>query len=1386
MKRHPIAVAVGIGTLLTVAACSDDSNPIAQEPIPEPTTSMSIRAIDGYLHNAFVWLDLDRDYQFDDSVEPSTRSENGLATLDVSSIDDPESYPVVVKAIQKETIDLDNPDTTVAKNFVMSAPSGSAVVSPLTTMVDFKMRQEGISEEAAKSDIAQMFGIEPDLIDSDYQDAATTGATVAVKLVQQSAKSIVTAGVLPESETELDENTLGGMVEQAMEEGSQVGQVLIDDRGENIAEDYDFDRVVSEEKAVEADTDKDGVADSEDDFPENALEWRDVDGDGHGDNLADKFPTNKDEWEDSDGDGYGDNLADQFPDDKTEWADFDKDDIGDNSDPDDDNDDVNDEDDAFPYDETEWIDTDGDTIGNNADTDDDGDKVDDIDDKFPLDASEWADSDSDSVGDNSDQYPNDPDKSVADVVIQYAYRSPMFVDILMDVKTLDVAQDITIETLNDASIRRTENTVYTVPDTEVIFGEWESHALYKDDGTFERSSFGYYDYNLDGYIQYESQWLDIGTYTQGHERFWRYIDESDAALEGGSNGTGREFDEIDIASQIANEDLSGVDAIQYLTIDSRSEDAVTTTTTRIKQYVIDGWTFGDSEGELNYSAQATASIADGVVVDYYDTRDWQADGIVNTAIGFAKQNDQQYTFSYFRPVWAAPEQPYFEEYAQYSYIKDKADVLGNYWYEVTTEYDEQAKTRSVTGQRFILSNTDSKLVDEAYPQGVLFNGYQAVRTDRSESEYTEAVNWSHLPISDGYFASPEGNFTVKEIDVGQDYKVFTKHENGLWVGQRFAEWGSQLVTDLGQEIESLRSSGYALDEIDASLLPGLSDYNGMLLGESFQYDESGEARQWYVVTNNDLFTPLQDGEYQLVPLQLTHNGIKPNWRVNDSQSGTIVISVPHTDNPWNWYDAYWRLMLNADEVEPLTGAWKNWLGEFYLSEEEAQAAIIQHGRMCNLGNTEWDGGIPIGEPQYTDYAALLEACYYLQVTEQEIVGQSYYLFNGQELQQWHFYDQGKGETVFADGSSASFDWSVNNDGVIKVDYEWGPVDYFAFTGRDEQHIGVKVYSQWNDFGEDRFNIWAARVTTYPPMITSCPLDQDNASYDDFYQAIAACGGYNPIEGDFENTLAGETFVRVRSDGDTRAYQFHENGQYNLIRAGDWRSQEGTLWEVTPEGFLKIMPDVNTQDEFMLLAHQQFYDDQSSFVVYEQYTDGAQNHSDIWSFVFREYEQNQPLSVCNTGNTPWNDELDQPPGYADVQAYQASVQQCQVLTDNRALKFTEDMLVGKEGDQQTTWRITTDGDGENIRFNPNRTGAFVDPEDGEFPFDWQLVDGQVHLTITHPDYIGSSEIISITESDGIQFVLKSFWIDTSGEWANPAPEEGEGEIWGYIIELVDKQ
>lgn len=191
------------------------------------------------------------------------------------------------------------------------------------------------------------------------------------------------------------------------------------------------------------DTDGDGYPDLTDALPNNPTQWRDLDGDGYGDNLTgtnpDAFRFDPTQHQDSDNDGYGDNsggtkgdacpstpgnstqdrygcldtdgdgvsdLNDGFPNDPTKWEDTDGDGYEDSED-------------AFPLDQTQWNDTDGDGFGDNRygsngdpfpndptqfrDIDNDGygdNASGNNPDAFPADSSQWADSDYDGFGDN--------------------------------------------------------------------------------------------------------------------------------------------------------------------------------------------------------------------------------------------------------------------------------------------------------------------------------------------------------------------------------------------------------------------------------------------------------------------------------------------------------------------------------------------------------------------------------------------------------------------------------------------------------------------------------------------------------------------------------------------------------------------------------------------------------------------------------------------------------------------------------------------------------------------------------------------------------------------------------------------------------------------------
>ncbi|WP_434145555.1 hypothetical protein [Photobacterium leiognathi] len=472
MKLKPLIVAMGFATV-PLSGCgggdSDGEISKTKNPIPESAVTSdvySIKAVDGYLRNAEVWLDINGNSLHDKNEPFAISKDGGVADLDVSGIDNPEQYSVMVKAIAGKTVDEDTVTETnkagvpITKPFVLSAPAGESIISPLSTLVQINMNNQMTKEEALAK-VAQDLNIETSTILSDYVESNL--GDVASK-----ANAIVELGIVPESVEELkqDIQELENKLSEHVDTIKQVvaGQLIIKDEGGKAVivpnTDKDDDGIIDAKDAFpedasewldtdsdgignnkDTDDDGDGVADADDVFPLDSTESVDTDGDNIGNNkdtdddgdgvadVDDAFPTNKLESADTDGDGVGDN-ADVFPEDKSETVDTDGDGVGDNADVfpkdksetvDTDGDGVGDNADVFPEDKSETVDTDGDGVGDNADAfpedksetvDTDGDGVGDNADVFPEDKSETADTDGDGVGDNADAFPVDKSETL--------------------------------------------------------------------------------------------------------------------------------------------------------------------------------------------------------------------------------------------------------------------------------------------------------------------------------------------------------------------------------------------------------------------------------------------------------------------------------------------------------------------------------------------------------------------------------------------------------------------------------------------------------------------------------------------------------------------------------------------------------------------------------------------------------------------------------------------------------------------------------------------------------------------------------------------------------------------------------------------------------------
>ncbi|RXJ73949.1 hypothetical protein CS022_06620 [Veronia nyctiphanis] len=365
------------------------------------TTTLSVTVIDGYLQGALVWLDTNGNGTAD-SDEPQGRSgAQGVARLSVPKQITIENYSVMALATPENTIDADT-GNPVPHAFVLSTPPGQRVISPLTTLVAVRMKQnlpniafpknsEGHSQLAVEW-VAESLGVKTESVLSDFIEEGDP-------ISHYAASTLVLSGILPLDsdawqQTVADDSTINDMLTVAKVLGQEVTSQI---------ENLDPITINDMSDIAPLFTVKDQNGNCPTGFTSEAVSCViDTDGDQIG-NIKD---------EDDDGDGVKD-ADDAFPLDKTESVDTDNDGIGNNADPDDDNDGVNDDNDQLPLDPTDWLDTDSDGIGNITDTDDDNDGVEDSNDLFPLDASETIDSDGDGIGNNRDT--DDDNDNVADV-----------------------------------------------------------------------------------------------------------------------------------------------------------------------------------------------------------------------------------------------------------------------------------------------------------------------------------------------------------------------------------------------------------------------------------------------------------------------------------------------------------------------------------------------------------------------------------------------------------------------------------------------------------------------------------------------------------------------------------------------------------------------------------------------------------------------------------------------------------------------------------------------------------------------------------------------------------------------------------------------------------
>jgi hypothetical protein len=203
-KLKRLTLALASAGLLTLYGCGGSSSPAI-----DSTTSIPVRVIDGAIQNATVCLDKNSNGLCDTGEPSGTTGPDGSVNLVIDTADIGK-YPVLA-VVGTDAIDADTGLVPVA--FTMSTPADStAVVSPLTTLVQQMVASTGASSTEAAAAIQEITGITVSLF-QDYTrvaaptDGSISAATVA-RMIVVATQQQTTALVGAEGTQAIDDTTI--------------------------------------------------------------------------------------------------------------------------------------------------------------------------------------------------------------------------------------------------------------------------------------------------------------------------------------------------------------------------------------------------------------------------------------------------------------------------------------------------------------------------------------------------------------------------------------------------------------------------------------------------------------------------------------------------------------------------------------------------------------------------------------------------------------------------------------------------------------------------------------------------------------------------------------------------------------------------------------------------------------------------------------------------------------------------------------------------------------------------------------------------------------------------------------------------------------------------
>ncbi len=187
-----------------------------------PTFGVSGFAIDGYIGNALVFLDLNKNGNFDIGEPNTTSRSDGSFLLQATEIQI-KNAPIVVQAIAGQSTDTDYPGVTIDKSYKLIAPPGSTVVTPLSTSLYYQMLSTGANKIDAIAQIQNLLNLSGVDITKDYINFGFTDAhkiAAAIVPVLQGIHLLKNSSPDENSPT-YDQNLIANYVKGFLSEKSQ-------------------------------------------------------------------------------------------------------------------------------------------------------------------------------------------------------------------------------------------------------------------------------------------------------------------------------------------------------------------------------------------------------------------------------------------------------------------------------------------------------------------------------------------------------------------------------------------------------------------------------------------------------------------------------------------------------------------------------------------------------------------------------------------------------------------------------------------------------------------------------------------------------------------------------------------------------------------------------------------------------------------------------------------------------------------------------------------------------------------------------------------------------------------------------------------------------------